>query len=276
MLSRYTANPSPTRSPDKDEFYVCEICGEKVWRILAEIKSLDICRYVFPSCKCKTEKLDQDVDRLAQAKMKSEIERTFRHSIMNDSLKQATFENFEQREGTELMFKTCLDYVKDFDTKQHGLLGYGEPGNGKSHLFAAIHHELEKQDYICLFLDMSQLFSTIESSKKWTNKLSMNDVITSAIRVDLLTLDELGAGSLTQEQFMDVLFPILNGRQGKKTNFTTNLDLDQLQGWFSTDKYGKPLDNHGRMIDRILGGCEIIKNSGNSYRKMKALERMKL
>lgn len=115
----------------------------------------------------------------------------------------------------------------------------------------------------------------IDDAKKYKSNVGVNDIINAAINCDLLTLDELGAGKLTQEDFEDVLFPIINGRQGKITNFTTNLDLDELRAWFATDKYGKPLDDKGRLIDRILGSCEIIQNKGTSKRQEDAIARLR-
>lgn len=202
------------------------------------------------------------------------MERVFARSIMNDKLKQASFDSFERRTGTETALSAALEFVKGYDTRETGLLLYGPPGNGKSHLAAAIHHELTQQGYVCLFLDVPQLIEMAKGTMKNNSKISITDIVSGAVSCDLLTLDELGAGSLTEFEYKDLLFPIINGRQGKITNFTSNLDLDRLENWLLYDKYGNVVDEQGRLFDRILGCTDIYENTATSKRREDALRRM--
>jgi len=109
---------------------------------------------------------------------------------------------------------------------------------------------------------------------KNNSKISITDIVSGAVSCDLLTLDELGAGSLTEFEYKDLLFPIINGRQGKITNFTSNLDLDRLENWLLYDKYGNVVDEQGRLFDRILGCTDIYENTATSKRREDALRRM--
>lgn len=220
-------------------------------------------------------KENEDKEREQERKMRrAKMDRIYARSIMNDDLKWATLNNFIERPGTEGMRIAGLDFVKNFDGRKTGLMFHGKPGNGKSHMAAAINHELNHQGWICLFLDVPQLFNLAKDSNRQGSKISLTDIINGAIAADLLTLDELGSGYLTEYEFNDILFPIINGRQGKPTNYTLNLDLKRLQKWFEIGAKGIPLDVDGRLYDRILGGTDIYENSATSKRREDAMKRM--
>ncbi|AIQ61834.1 hypothetical protein PSTEL_00475 [Paenibacillus stellifer] len=225
------------------------------------------------ACACvvaENEAREKEQERkLRRAKM----ERIYAKSIMNEALQKATFHNFIQRPGTEAVCKASADFVRSFEGRTTGLLMYGKAGNGKSHLAASINHELNRRGWVCLFLDVPQLFNLAKDTNRKDSKTSLTDIISGAIAADLLTLDELGSGYLTEYEFNDILFPIINGRQGKPTNFTTNLDLGRLANWFEKDKNGAPLDTDGRIYDRILGSTDIYENQGTSKRREDAIKR---
>lgn len=234
-------------------------------------------RIVWSVCDCPNRIQAKELEENERRMLRGKLESIYKHNLMNEDLEKARFSNFIPREGTEKLHKAALKFRQVFSNERgnvKGVVGYGGVGNGKSHLFASIHQELFAEGYVSLFIDCSRLFIMAEDAKKFSSKVSINEIVNAAIKCDLLTLDELGAGRLTEEEFNDVLFPIINGRQGKPTNFTTNLNLDELSQWFATDKYGKPLDSKGRLVDRILGSCSIIENTGTSKRKEDALKRM--
>ncbi|MFP4976356.1 ATP-binding protein [Paenibacillus sp. CN-4] len=227
-----------------------------------------------PACPCVVAEREREEKEQERKIRRAKMERIYARSIMNEALKQATFYNFTQRSGTERVCKAAGDFVRRFEGRKTGLLFHGKPGNGKSHLAAAISHELDRRGWVCLFLDVPQLFNLAKDSNRSGSKVSLTDIINGAIAADLLTLDELGSGYLTEYEFNDILFPILNGRQGKPTNFTTNLDLRRLQRWFEKDKEGRPLDEDGRIYDRILGSTDIYENQASSKRREDAMLRM--
>lgn len=227
------------------------------------------------ACPCVVAESEREEKERERKHRRSQMDRIYARSMMNDALKKASFDNFIPRPGTESILRAAKGLVRDFEQRKTGVMFYGPPGNGKSHTAAAVHHELNREGYICLFLDVPQLFNLAKDTFRRDSKVTLTDIVSGAIAADLLTLDELGSGYLTETEFNDILFPILNGRQGKPTNFTTNLELSRLQTWFAYDKSGKPVDPDGRLYDRILGSTDIYHNTATSKRREDAIKRIK-
>ena len=269
-------NPKKTTADlySKDQYegtYCCLTCRREMKRIYFGLMK----KYVMPSaCECDVIRMAKEQEIEDRKQRRALLEKAYKRSIMNDSLKLASFENFITRRGTELCFTETRNMAMNFDDRKEGIILYGKPGNGKSHLAAAIHHYVDKRGYVSLFLDVSQLFNIAKDTFKHSSKLSLTDIITAAIDCDLLTLDELGSGVLTETEFNDILFPIINGRQGKLTNYTSNLDIGRLKQWFAYGRNKEPLDVDGRLIDRMLGSCIIMENHGTSKRQEDAMKRM--
>lgn len=242
--------------------------------------------YPLLSCKCETDILakqrEEEELKKDREERRREILKSFSRHIINDSIRDAGFKNFLQRPGTEKVLEKSKEFYREFKSRQLGLLFFGAAGNGKSHLARAIQRSIDSDGWATLYLDWPQL---VEIAKATFNRSSystdgaqrassIDGIVRAAINADLIVLDEIGAGKLTDWEFKTLLFPIINGRQGKKTIYTTNLDLDRLEQWFAWDKDNKPLDEDGRCIDRILGNCEVIKNNGTSKRREDAMNRM--
>lgn len=251
--------------------YCCIGCRQQITRSYFPFKKQWGLNKGCPCVVAESEKAQLETERRYR---RGKMERIFSRSIMNEKLKQASFDNFIARTGSESVLSAALEFVGTYETRETGLLFYGPPGNGKSHLAASIHHELDRQGFVCLFLDVPQLIEMAKGTFKNDSKISITDIVSGAVSCDLLTLDELGAGSITEFEYKDILFPILNGRQGKITNFTSNLDLERLENWLLRDKQGKIVDEDGRLFDRILGCTDIYENTATSKRREDALKRM--
>lgn len=258
----------------KDEHegtYCCLTCKQEIKRIFFPLMQ----KYVLPmACLCDVLRMKREQEIEDRKQRRALLEKAYKRSIMSDALKHASFDNFIIRNGTEHCYSEARRMADDYERHTEGLLMFGKPGNGKSHLAAAIHHHLDGQGYVSLFLDIPQLFNIAKDTFKSSSKLSLTDIITAAIDCDLLTLDELGSGVLTETEFNDILFPIVNGRQGKKTNYTSNLDIGRLKTWFAYGRNKEPLDVDGRLIDRMLGSCVVMENRGTSKRQEDAMHRM--
>lgn len=226
-----------------------------------------------PVCNCIKEKELAEHKERELVAQREKVKRIYGDGLIDEELKNASFDNFNHRPELDRAYRITRDFTENFEQQEFGLYLFGSVGTGKSHLVASIHKELIKQGYASVYIDVTQLFGLAKSSFKEGSKKSDQDYIQAAIRCELLTLDEIGLAPLTEYEFK-ILFQILNGRKGKLTNFTSNLDLDRLERWFSVDKNGKPLDEDGRLFDRLMGSTLPIAINAGSYRKYKAQQRM--
>lgn len=232
-----------------------------------------------PDCGCKAKEDKEDQERAERRERKARLSKAYRRNIIASAIVNATFQNWRQRPGTERAYESAKQFSREFDTRTLGLLFTGDPGNGKSHLARAIQQEAEEREWVTLFLDWPQLVELAKATFGVTT-VSIADIIRGAVDADLLVFDEIGAGKLTDWEFKTLLFPILNGRTGKKTVATTNLNLQELENWFL---WGRPegqersdspqIDAKGRLFDRVLGNFQIVKNNGTSKRREDALAR---
>lgn len=254
--------------------YTCLKCRhEAYWKVLKSPFPTVKDKIVWACCECPGIEAAKEREANERRMIRNNLDKAYRANIMNEDLSAARFSSFTVRPGTDVIYRETKRFAENFNPGTTGIIGFGNPGNGKSHLFASIHHHVDEQGYISLFIDCSRLFEIVSDAKKFSSKINISDIVNGAISADLLTLDELGCRKITSDEY-DILFTIINGRQGKTTNGTTNLDPDELMEWLSVDKFKQPLDPKGRLIDRILGSCDIVENQGTSYRQEKALRRM--
>ncbi|MFJ2042198.1 ATP-binding protein [Paenibacillus taichungensis] len=259
-------------NPPWEHWGCCIICKKLLtyneYEVFGKMRKLRI------HCDCEIEH-DKKMKVIEERRSKTmEVQKLFnRMNLVPDSLKDAGFKNFISRPGTEKSYELATTFYRNFETMEHGYMFYGGTGGGKSHLARAIQRSLDADGYPTLFLDWVKLSDLARASIS-DKSINIHAIIRAAIDVDLLVLDDIGAGHMTDYEYKTVAFPIINGRQGKLTIYTTNLDPDRLERWFASDKDGKPLDEDGRCIDRIIGSCKFVRNKATSMRRERARAQM--
>lgn len=231
-----------------------------------------------PDCGCAAEQNRRDQEMAERRDRRAKLRKYYSKNIIAPAIIDATFQNWIMRPGTEKAHAAAVKFDQEFESRTLGLLLTGDPGNGKSHLARSAQVSIDTRGWVTLFLDWPQLTELAKATFD-QNNISVADIIRGACDADLLVLDEVGAGKLTEWEFKTLLFPLLNGRTGKKTLATTNLDLGELENWF---RWGRPegpeknaieIDAKGRLFDRVLGNFQIVKNNGTSKRREDALAR---
>ena len=167
--------------------------------------------------------------------------------------------------GSQLRaFKYAYRLVRDYPAVDRGLLFMGPCGVGKTHLSAAILHELLGRGIGCLFYDFGSLLREIQSSYNPESPLSEVRVLAPVYGAEVLVLDELGASKPT-DWVRDTMMQIVNARYNEKrlTIFTTNYLDDRRCAGDETleDRIGV------RLRSRLYEMCRTVVVEGEDYRR---------
>ncbi len=250
---------------EETEGYTCEHCNKYIAAITVEVPQLRIKNKILPTCECVVEREEAKIREAQNFAKKREIEKLFSISNLGERFSKSTFESFLDRSGSETAYKIAMKYVKTFkEWNGESLMIWGDPGNGKTHLAAAIVNELSKKGYIVVFQSVPELLQRIRSTFNSENKENETQIMRALLECDLLILDDIGAEKTT-EWVEEKLFNIIDGRYRKElpTLYTSNLQPKELQ-----NQVGK------RSYDRMVETSLTVENKAESYRREIAKQRL--
>lgn len=251
-LKEAITNMTPSPSDD----HICPYCEQLVPKLTIRLFGVE--KVVQPRCKCEVEAYERGIQEAVERKQKNDIERKFSISSLGERFDHSTFEAFRSRSGAERAVTLSKQYADSFPTYGgEALLIYGEPGNGKSHLAAAVCHALKAKGHIPVFQSVPELLERIRHTfQSGKNKESEREIMNALLECDLLVLDDIGAEKVS-DWVQDVLFRIVDGRyrQKKPIFYTSNLKPSELR-----ERLGP------RICDRVMETSIIVENKASSYR----------
>jgi DNA replication protein DnaC len=151
-----------------------------------------------------------------------------------------------------------------FVDRGDNLLVFGLPGRGKSHLVAAIGHELVQHGYRVFFTPTYALVQRLLAAKR---DLRLEKELALLDAFDAVILDDLGYVQQSRDE-MEVLFTFLAERYERRTVIiTSNLVFSE---W---DRIFKDPMTTAAAIDRLVHHSVILEMSGKSIRAEAALAR---
>lgn len=141
-----------------------------------------------------------------------------------------------------------------------GLYLFGDCGTGKTFLAALIAKEFLRDGKHVIFGDVPALLKEIK--RTFDGKGDAAEVLDRYCDCDLLVLDDLGAGQITDWN-VGQLYQIINSRynDNKSTVVTSNLDLKSLTDKLSIrDKNGNIIDDFAakRICSRLSEMCTLL------------------
>lgn len=240
------------------EEYVCNGCGNKVQVIKMKMLFGPQKGQWFETKKgCDCEVLGIIKTQQQEAK-KARLMKIFEeNSLINPSLREATFDNFIPGEFSQ-SFEKAKKYVREFDIKNpKNLLFQGSFGTGKSHLSVSIAKALTAKGYTTIFISTPKLLTKIRNTYNKNSEHGEEKIINSLAMVDLVVFDDIGAEGETSGWVMQKLFEIIDLRAGKHNIYTTNLSSSEFE--ITKDM--------GRIFSRMLINTDLIKMNGTDFRK---------
>lgn len=249
-----------------DRRYTCPECGNIVEPVVIEVFGQT--RYIRGTCKCELERQAQEEARRKEYERKARIARLFDLAELGPRFAECTFESWIARPGSERCLEAAKNFAEHFDRHQvsgEGLLMFGNPGNGKSHLAAAIVNAVIPRGKACVFRSVPALLKKLQETYRADARVSESEILAVLQDADLVVLDDLGAEKMT-EWAESMIYYIVDQRYRwrKPIIVTTNCDLETLENRIGV-----------RTIDRLLEMCVLVENRATSYRKEEAFKRMK-
>ena len=143
------------------------------------------------------------------------------------------------------------------------VIAFGNPGTGKTHLFAALGHELIRRDRTVLFTPTYELVQRLLTAKR---DFRLPQELRKLDRFEALILDDLGYVQQSREE-MEVLFTLLAERYERRSVLiTSNLVFSK---W---DQIFKDAMTTAAAIDRVVHHAVILELTVDSYRARTAKE----
>jgi len=151
-----------------------------------------------------------------------------------------------------------------FVERGENLLVFGLPGRGKTHVVAAIGHELIQRGYRVLFIPTFALVRKLLAAKR---DLRLERELASLDAYHAVILDDIGYVQQSREE-MEVLFTFLAERYERKSvMITSNLVFSD---WIRIFK--DPMTT-AAAIDRLIHHAVIMEMTGTSFRNETAKDR---
>jgi len=151
-----------------------------------------------------------------------------------------------------------------FVERGENLLVFGLPGRGKTHVVAAIGHELIQRGYRVLFIPTFALVRKLLTAKR---DLRLERELASLDAYHAVILDDIGYVQQSREE-MEVLFTFLAERYERKSvMITSNLVFSD---WIRIFK--DPMTT-AAAIDRLIHHAVIMEMTGTSFRNETAKDR---
>ncbi len=211
-------------------------------------------------CQCGEEQRNAEEQKVKDDERKMRLFMARTNCFESKHLWKYTFENCNIK--NDLMYKTAVKYVENFDTMKEagqGLLYYGSIGYGKTYIAASIANALIDKGFSCYMGSMASI-----SALMYDND-SKRQFLKEIKEYDLLIIDDLGAERDTS-YMNEIVYLVIDRRYHAHlpTIITTNMTGDELR---------KPTDSSKkRVMSRLYEMCLFVEVNGKDRRRMECKE----
>ena len=134
----------------------------------------------------------------------------------------------------------------------------GGSGTGKTHLMAAVSRAAVQLGYTVKFMRVSDMLTLLHEA---STQKRLGVILKSLLKVDLMSLDELGYISLNAKK-AQLLFDVVAKRseEGGSIFVTSNFEFSKWKGFINDDVLAKAL------VGKLAGDSIILNMNGEDYR----------
>ena len=225
----------------------CPICDDTGWKAL----DVDGVRRVV-RCDCW------------KASIASTLLKDARIPSRYDKCDLSTFEtNFDSHRDAH---RRATEFAERFPVVDRGLLFYGPPGVGKTHLATAILKDCIRQKKAHgKFYETSELLRLLRETYGTSTRINEMDILRPVMEAELLVLDDLGQEK-TSDWVQETLGLVINARYASRrpTIVTTNLEDSPDSSDPNSVAFRVGLRNRSRLKEM----CEWVAISGHDVREI--------
>lgn len=202
-----------------------------------------------------------EIDERRQRK----IEKLLQSSRLPREKTLTTFDRTRLKKNVEKQFAMLLE--GEFLAHKENVLVFGNPGGGKTHLLAALGHELVHQGHAVYFAPCVLLVQRLLRAKA---NLELEKELKRLDKFEALIIDDIGYVQQSRDE-MEVLFTLLAHRyENRSVLLTSNLVFSQ---W---EKIFKDPMTTAAAIDRLVHHSTILELNISSYRVEAAQKKKQL
>jgi DNA replication protein DnaC len=202
-----------------------------------------------------------EIDERRQRK----IEKLLQSSRLPREKTLTTFDRTRLKKNVEKQFAMLLE--GEFLSHKENVLVFGNPGGGKTHLLAALGHELVHQGHAVYFVSCVLLVQRLLRAKA---NLELEKELKRLDKFEALIIDDIGYVQQSRDE-MEVLFTLLAHRyENRSVLLTSNLVFSQ---W---EKIFKDPMTTAAAIDRLVHHSTILELNLFSYRVEAAQKKKQL
>lgn len=237
---------------------VCEICPKCGTPTEHIIELFGKKKKVGANCKCRALEVQQKKELELYEERMRKLERLRAYSLMDESFKNSTFENWDHTPGNQKMYKLGKEYCDNWEKMKADNVGmtiWGSTGIGKSYLSFCIANELLSKGVAVIATSSINLINQIYESYGKAGEMGEVEIIRQFENASLVIIDDLGAehnGRAGKEK--QIIYSVIDARVRAKKPLiiTTNLSTEKLR-----DKMAGA-DGVERTYDRMMEACPPI------------------
>lgn len=192
-------------------------------------------------------------------------EKNYRVSHLSESEYQIDFRSFDLSKESREYLQAYVAITQSVDDKK-GIYLYGQPGVGKTYMMAALANDCAKKGKRVSFVKVPQLMADIRTNMK-DNEYRL-ELLQKLRHADVLFLDDIGAEAISAWTRDEILLPVLDERmaKGKKTYFTSNYSLSELERQYNLDRQPNNQIPVMRIMERIKTLSSPVRLTGKTRR----------